>query len=390
MKIRMGLLALAGMMLGLGAEAVAQVRPVPKIDPGVLRVATERAAMTRFDPAVHGFRFINNFSNNVIPEFDYRTDGLCAGMVFAALDYFNSNPAVPLPTQDYSPGEGSPLRSYLYQRQMDSIMDRNHVKWIELSVNPEGIRNGEFYRWGLEKGGRLDELKRRIRAGQPVPIGLKSCGNNCAGDHVVLAIGYDVGTFTGEFVDGPSGNQHLVKIYVYDPNSPGQRSVLVADPYRSVFHMQGDRNYAWRTWFIADYSPKRPPLITRPSREVVVSLRTGGDDLRGGNDNVHVVLLARDGREHRASNVNYRKRWVNHSTNEVSIALPEGWSVDDLRGLRLETTFGGGIAGDNWNLDWLSVRYIDSSGSRQLLAQDGDAQRQRFTGSFRSREYLFQ
>jgi hypothetical protein len=388
MKISKGLLLLAGVLLGPSMAASAQVKNAPVVNPAVTRVATERAAMTAFDPAVHGFKFANTFSNNVLPEFDYRTDGLCAGMVFATLDYYR-NPSVPLPTQDYGPGEGSPLRSYLYRRQMDSILDRNHVKWVELSVNPEGARNREFYRWGLEKGGRLDELKRRIRAGEPVPLGLKSCGSHCSGDHVVLAVGYDVGTFAGEFVDGPTGNQNLVKIYIYNPNAPGRRSVLRADPVREVFYLEGDRSASWRSWFIADYSPAKPPLITRPSREVVVGLRTGGDDLRGGNDNVHIVLLSRNGREHRAQNVNFRKRWVNNSTNEVSIALPEGWSVDELKGLRLETTFGGGIGGDNWNLDWISARYHDASGRRDLLASDRASQSQRFTGSTRSREYTF-
>lgn len=380
--------ALVVALMAVAASAQAQLRPRLEVDPGVLRVATERAAMTRFDPQVHGFRFGNTFSNNVIPEFDYRTDGLCAGMVFAALDYYR-NPSIPLPTQDYGPGEGSPLRSYLYRRQMDSILDRNHVKWMELSLNPEGARNREFYRWGLEKGGRLDELKRRIRAGEPVPLGLKSCGSHCSGDHVVLAIGYDVGTFAGEFVDGPTGNQNLVKIYIYNPNAPGRRSVLRADPVREVFHLEGDRSASWRSWFIADYSPARPPVITRPSREVVVSLRTGGDDLRGGNDNVHIVLLSRNGREHRAQNVNFRKRWVNNSTNELSIALPEGWTKDELKGLRLETTFGGGIGGDNWNLDWIQARYVDVDGGGELLARQSGSPLERFTGSKRSREFLF-
>ena len=388
MKVRSGLLLLVGAMLLHAGGAYAQLRGESVSRLPMLTAASERSAMTRFDPVRHGFGFVNAFSNNVIPEFDYRTDGLCAGMVFAALDYYRQ-PSVPFPTQDYAPGEGTPLRSYLYKRQMDSIIDRNHLKWVELSVNPEGARNTEFYRWGLEKGGRLDELKRRIRAGDPVPLGLKSCGGRCAGDHVVLAIGYDVGTFAGEFTDSPAGNARLLRIYVYDPNSPGKRSVLVADPDREMFHMQGDRTYAWRTWFIADYTPARPPAIARPSREVLVSLRTGNDDLRGGNDNLHLVLLGASGREHRAQNVNYRKRWVNNSTNEVSIALPEGWSPEELRGLRVETTFGGGIGGDNWNLDGITARYVDASGRRELLPAQSGAPLQRFTGSKRSREFMF-
>jgi hypothetical protein len=365
-------------------------RPVLKIDPGRLKLtpASRTAARTAFDPAVHGFRFANTFANNFVPEFDIRTDGLCGGMVFAALDYFN-NPSIPLPTQNYEPGEGTALRTYLYHRQTNSIVDHNHVKWTELSVNPFGTRNAEFYRWGLEgPGGRLDHLKREIDAGRPVPLGLKGCDEGCNGDHQVLAVGYDVGAYTGDL--GPALRQ--VKIFVYDPNFPGRTMTLTPYPEASQYrYREADsqgRRHSWRTYFIAHYSPRTPPRIVQAARELVLRLWTGGDDLRGGDDNLHVHVLLRDGRTLRFDNVNNRRRWVNNSGHTVALPLPTGVSGTDVRGVRLETTFRGGIGGDNWNLDRIVAWSRDDAGDRQLFDREG-APLFRFTGDQKTREFLF-
>ena len=51
--------------------------------------------MTRFDPAKHGFNFVNRFTNDFIREFDVRTSGLCGGMVYSALDYYIANKGIP-------------------------------------------------------------------------------------------------------------------------------------------------------------------------------------------------------------------------------------------------------------------------------------------------------
>jgi hypothetical protein len=69
-----------------------------------------------------------------------------------------------------------------------------------------------------------------------------------------------------------------------------------------------------------------------------------------------MILLLRDGRQIRFENVNERQRWMNDSWNEVARPLPDSLRIEDVVGIRLETTFGGGIGGDNWNLDRLIVR----------------------------------
>jgi hypothetical protein len=388
MKLMMLAAALAiGLFAAAPVPAEAQIRVVPPVvNPG--RLAIRNANRTRFDPAVHGFRFANTFANNFIPEFDVRTGGLCGGMVFAALDYFN-NPSVSLPTQDYEPGEGTALRIYLYHRQTNSIVDHNHVKWAEFGLNPFGGRNGEFYRWGLE--GRLQEVKREIDAGRPVPLGLKGCNEGCEADHVVLAIGYDLGPYTGD--PGNMARARQVKLFVYDPNFPGETMTLEPFPEASVWRYREADGWGvrrrWRTYFIAAYSPRNPPAVSQAPRELLLKLQTGGDDLRGGNDNLNIRVQLRSGRELSFDNVNNGRRWIVGAEQTVSLPLPAGVTPADVRGVVLETTFGGGFGGDNWDLTRIIVEGRgEGSPPGSLLTQTGEPLF-RFTGDQRRRAFSF-
>jgi len=355
-----------------------------------VRISTARH--TSFDPAVHGFKFANTFANNMISEFDVRTDGLCGGMVYAALDYFNAGK--PIPQQNYEPTEGTALRQYIYRRQTQSLVN-NLDKWAELTVNPFGTRNAEFYRWGLDgkPGGRIDELRREIDAGRPVALGLKGCNEGCKGDHQVLAIGYDMGGYQGDF----GANLRQFKIFIYDPNFPGRTMTLMAYPEADQFrYAEADSNgnrHRWRSWFVnANYSASSPPDVALAPKELVLELRTGGDDLRGGNDNLHVVALLRDGRELRFENVNNRRRWVNNSWQSVAVPLPDGVAPADIRGVRLETSFTGGMGGDNWNLDRIIAWGRTESGRVTLfdsLVDPPVSPLFRFTGDSKVREFLF-
>lgn len=364
------------------AATVLQVRPnVLQIDPGRIVLARRTANRTTFDPTTQGFQFANEFANNFIPEFDWRTDGLCGGMIFAVLDYLN-NPHIPIPRQDYLPADGTVLRDYIYARQTNSIVDHNHVNWSEYGLNPFGARNAEFYRWGLE--GRLDDLRREIDAGRPVPIGLKGCDEGCMGDHMVLAIGYDVGDYNG---DPTSPTARNVRIFVYDPNIPNETQTFSPFPDAGLWgHREGDER--WRSWFIAQYSVRTPPLITPAPRELLLTFDTGGDDLRGTNDNLNVHILTRTGRTLTFNNVNQGHPWINNSRQQISITLPEGVRPVDVRGVRLETTATGGWNGDNWNMEGLSVDGIED-GVRTHFFHEAGTPLFRFTGEQRTREFLF-
>lgn len=354
--------------------------------------------MTRFNPTVHGFKFANNFTVQTQlgglngPTFG----GLCGGMVYAALDYFNAGKTIP--QQNYMPAEGMPLQSYIWNRQQNSTLP-NLDKWIEYSTNPFGARNREFFNWGIELGGgRLGELRSWIDRGKPVPLGLKSCGDECKcpggcpGDHQVLAIGYDMGRYKGD------KGQYIeeLSIFVYDPNYPGKTLRLRPHVdgamylYREETPVDGQvRRCRWRAYFTdTKYTPAAPPTIPNNPNELVVTFHTGGDDLRGGNDNVNIVLCLKSGAKLRFNNVNNGKRWVDFSTQSISRPLDAGFRPEDIAGISVETTFGGGIGGDNWNLDKIEVK--TKLGGRETDILIEGALRTllfRFTGDQRSKDF---
>jgi hypothetical protein len=318
---------------------------------------------TAFQPAQHGWKFVNSFKN-LIGVFDITTGGLCGGMVYSALDYFYAR--APIPRQTFMPAEGTPLQSYIYGRQVNSL-ERNLDRWAELGFNPGGARNREFFTWGLQVGsGRLGQLMERIDRGDPVPLGLWECGGdcrctragktaNCPGYHQILAIGYELGRYRGDV------GQHIedLSIFVYDPNYPGATLSLkphVAGAYYYYRERPNNWDHRWRAYFAdVKYSRAAPLAVSASPRFLVAEFHTGGDDLRGGNDNVHVVLNLRGRAPLRFDNVNGGKRWINESKQTVSRPLPAGVGFDDIVGARLETTFRGGMGGDNWNLDYVKV-----------------------------------
>lgn len=211
------------------------------------------ARMTRFNPSVHGFRFRNDFITNFA---GINFSGLCGGMAYSALDYFNNG--ISIPTQTSTPAEGTPLRQYIYNRQQNSTFD-NLDKWGELTINPFGQRTAEFFNWGLQGsgGGRLQELRGEIDAGRPVPLGLYKGGNSgFVTHHQVLAIGYDLGRYTGDL----GQNKADLKIFVYDSNFPGQTKVLRPNLSNLTYYYESDPTCSWLTYFVdRKYRLASPP-----------------------------------------------------------------------------------------------------------------------------------
>jgi hypothetical protein len=345
--------------------------------------------MTRFDPTVHGFKFANNFTvQTQLAGFNGPTfGGVCGGMVYSALDYFNVGRTIP--QQNYMPAEGMPLQSYIWQRQQQSALP-NADKWIEYGFNPFGSRNREFFTWGIQFGsGRLGELMSKIDRGEPVPLGLQACGGDCGcpggcpGSHQVLAIGYQLGRYNGD----QTNNIEDVSIFIYDPNYPNETLTLKPNVAGAMYLYSEKNAVRWRAYFTdMRYGRSTPPNISNTPNEVIATFRTGGDDLRGGNDNVHLVLLMRSGSTIRFDNVNNGKRWADGSKQSISKPLAANLRIDDIIGVRIETTFSGGWNGDNWNMDGLLVEIKLNGSSRTIVDQSGTPL-VRFTGDVRSREF---
>lgn len=124
------------------------------------------------------------------------------------------------------------------------------------------------------------------------------------------------------------------------------------------------------------------------SQELIAELGTGGDDLRGGSDNVHLSLIMRSGPPIRFENVNDLKPWAGGSRHTVRKPLPASLNPAEIKAVRLETTFGGGTFGDNWNLDSLTID-VKKGGRTFHLFRASGAPLFRFTGEQRTREFAF-
>jgi hypothetical protein len=125
------------------------------------------------------------------------------------------------------------------------------------------------------------------------------------------------------------------------------------------------------------------------ANELLLQFVTGGDDLRGGSDNLNVLLLLQSGDPLRFDKVNGGQRWPDHSSRPVFLPLRDSVRFEDIKGVRLETTFGGGLGGDNWNLERLTVSAKIGGVTRQLFDQQQAPYLFRFTGDQRVREFPF-
>lgn len=182
-------------------------------------------------------------------------------MVYAALDYYNQ--AKIIPAQTDKPADHTPLSDYFFLRWKDAAFS-NGDKWGELFVNPFGWRTGEFFNWGLQStgGGRIQELKLGINNGQPISLGLFREGSGgTAPHHVVLAIGYNMGSYSGDLNDNKA-NKESFRIYVYNPNSHDKVDVLRPNVNGNFYYLESDPSAHYTTYFVdSKYRVKMPPDI---------------------------------------------------------------------------------------------------------------------------------
>ena len=338
---------------------------------------------TGFNPEVHGFNFVNSFNNDVIKEIDFRTSGLCGGMVYAALDYYKTRKNIP--QQSHRPAVHTELHDYIYDRQVHSI-EGNLDKWAEVGFNPFGARNSEFFNWGLQgfNGGRLQELRELIDRGQPAPLGLWHADGYEGGDHQVLAIGYKMGRYKGDLKD----HKEDFEIYIYDPNYPNEKQTLKADPRTQTYYYKDKTERRWLTYFVdKKYRVRTPPDIAESVsgtdgkiRNLLLTVKTGNDDLRGGNDNFDVKVHYFNHPSRYFRNVNKSRRWLGNYAQTVELDLNRQVQKDDISHIEIITDFSGGIGGDNWNVDDILVEAI-IDGSRVQLAEKSGNPLYRFTGN---------
>ncbi|HEY3128026.1 MAG TPA: hypothetical protein VGL91_01085 [Acidobacteriota bacterium] len=242
------------------------------------------AASTAFNPSVHGFHFSNSWSGQKIlidvplvgtVDFGSTAYGLCGGMSYAALDTFKLGGQAPPDTT--SPTSG-PVRSYIYQRQIDSFkydngfIVRQMIDWIVRGDNTDARGTGVHV---LTHREFLHKIRPELDAGRPVPIAIVratvsvseavkltqgSPDNPLFENHQVVAIGYE----HHENIDEPHWDVHI-----YDPNFPGTTQTLhtATDHHRAYQTAKGGTQQTgkFRGFFKLPYRTERPPWVTAPA-----------------------------------------------------------------------------------------------------------------------------
>jgi hypothetical protein len=145
--------------------------------------------------------------------------GLCGGMAFAALDFHRAGLlAIDGQKAAVPPAPGTPLRRYIWRRQLDSLVG-DALRFVSWAVTLNHVPTMGPIRGGAEAllartRREWERLKAQLDAGHPMPIGLVRDVKELFQNHQVLALGY-------EEADVAHGT-----IYVYDPNCPGREALI--------------------------------------------------------------------------------------------------------------------------------------------------------------------
>jgi hypothetical protein len=124
---------------------------------------------------------------------------------------------------------------------------------------------------------------------------------------------------------------------------------------------------------------------TTPSN-LVAFFKTGGDDLRGDNDNINLEIVHRNtmhASPYRITNINAKRKWNNNFEKTVIIPIPKEFNPEDITEIRIIHTGGGGFDADNWDLSKFSLK-VNIEGREYTLVNIVDvALVHRFTGDSR-------
>jgi hypothetical protein len=239
------------------------------------------AVTTRFNPADHGFHFINRFNVKVglrfpaplgkrtinLGNFHY---GLCGGMAYTAFDYFLANRRIPPDTTQ--PRLGSPLHSYILRRQLDTFTVGTLANFASL---PFRSTTDLTHR---SRGAFNDVIRKTLDRGRPVPLGLvktKGFDDLLFGNHQVLAIGYSTRPiiittktcFLG-ICRTKSRRDNEPIIAIYDPNYPDTVNYIQTNHNVETSDAAGrnpiSEHARVRGYFPTPYSFKQPPSVSPP------------------------------------------------------------------------------------------------------------------------------
>ncbi len=231
-----------------------------------------RGAVPHFRPSVNGFRFTNSFPPAPTIRLDLglagrvglgnASQGMCGGMVFGARDFFQA--ALPLPTDDRPPAQGTALFDFIAARLLDSFNGpggiSQYAQWMLMPSADMNLffltRRGTFARSVLSS---WPTVRADIDAGLPSPLALVTVHtadlSKIGRCHQVLAYGYSV------------DNAGAVVLDVYDPNTGPDSaddvhiSFDAADPHHvsPITHNINIDGTTLHGFFRSSFTPKIPP-----------------------------------------------------------------------------------------------------------------------------------
>ena len=208
---------------------------------------------TIFRAVSHGFHFVNNFVNHFIPGMpSIKTEGLCGGMSYAALDYFfNSLPIPPHATADFPftggiPAEGSRLNKYLFSRQLDSFATATAPKFLAWTLASDASVQSDT------RTKEIPKLRAAIADNKPVVLGLVNPGalSAVASSHQVIAYGFTEHPIT-----------HAITVQIYDNNFPDREMTLSVPPLSAPVTESTSPATVWKGFFVQDYTAKMPGFM---------------------------------------------------------------------------------------------------------------------------------
>lgn len=232
--------------------------------------AAELKALGVFVPQSNGFSFTNSWPSApavTVPTpfgsvgIGNAANGLCGGMVYAALDYWK---AALIPPRE-RPAPGTPLYKFIVSRLIDSwhvpAGIAEYFQWMNLpdgdvttSVlgRPVVVQRGVAWRT-IEQ--QWPAVKARIDAGVPAPLGVVTVKSANVAD---LGKNHQVGAYAYSL----SGTE--VTVSVYDPNSGQNDGVWImfdsSDPQQAtIFSSNINIDLPIRGFFMTAYTPVPPP-----------------------------------------------------------------------------------------------------------------------------------
>ena len=340
------------------------------------------------------------------------SNGLCGGFAYTVKDCFDSG-LLP-PADRVTPAGGTPLFNYLVARLTNSFDENDvnqYLSWIQMTDNDTVLGSGVS---SHEINEEWPKIKADLDANQVSPLGLvhgqepPTVGfftgvQDLGGCHQVLAWGYDLnGTALTIFIYDPDhagvntitldiahpGSTTPISVSGWpagtfrgffrthyshhDPRTPASGAFIqtvvsspgitpagpVPHPWTDVTWINASGNPLVRfTGSVHDWSSGLSVASADVGRQILqlrVVIVTGGDDLRGGSgagDNCDVTLTLSSGASLTIQNINNGQHWNNGETHTAVLPLPAGITAGSITRFDLHTQFGGGISGDNWNVN---------------------------------------